>query len=181
MQGTSGAWAGQSLTTLSELYPPGSYANWKVCEDYLPHAYVVLSYEGSSSPAEAIARGSLLHNTALFMLYRGQWNKAEELQVQAVAMRRSMFGGEHPDTLTSMANLASTYRNQGRWTEAEKLEVQVMETRKRVLGEEHPYTLTSMANLASTYRNQGRWTEAEKLEVQVMETRKTLLGQSILV
>ena len=52
----------------------------------LPHTYVVLIHEGSSSPAEAIARGSLLHNTALFMPYRGQWNKAEELQVQAAAM-----------------------------------------------------------------------------------------------
>src|SRR3954469_21221439 len=29
------------------------------------------------------------------------------------------LGAEHPDTLTSMANLASTYRNQGRWKEAE--------------------------------------------------------------
>jgi hypothetical protein len=176
-QGTSGAWAGQALTTVSELYPPGSYANWKVCEDYLPHAYVVLSHEDSPSPAETISRGSLLHNAALFMLYRGQWNKAEELQVQAAAMRRRVLGEEHPDTLTSMANLASTFWNQGRWTEAEKLEVQVIEMSSRVLGEEHPDTLTSMANLASTFWNQGRWTEAEKLEVQVMETRKRVLGE----
>ena len=90
--------------------------------------------------------------------------------------RKTVLGPEHPDTLTSMDNLASTYRNQGRWTEAEKLFVQVMETRKTVLGPEHPDTLTSMDNLASTYRNQGRWTEAEKLQVQVMETSKTVLG-----
>ena len=176
-QGTSGAWAGQALATVSELYPLGSYANWRVCDDYLPHAYVVLSHEDSSSPADAIARGSLLHDMALFMLYRGQWNKAEELQVQAVAMRRRVFGEEHPAMLTSMANLASTYRNQGRWMEAEKLEVQIMEMSSRVLGGEHPDTLISMANLASTYWNQGRWTEAEKLEVQVMETRKRVLGE----
>jgi Tetratricopeptide repeat len=90
--------------------------------------------------------------------------------------RKSILGPEHPDTLTSIANLASTYRDQGRWTEAEKLEVQVMEIRKSILGLEHPDTLISMANLASTYLNQGRWTEAEKLEVQVMETRKSILG-----
>jgi tetratricopeptide (TPR) repeat protein len=176
-QGTSGVWAGQALKTVSELYPPGSYVNWKVCEDYLPHAYVALSHEDSFSAAETITRSSLLHNTALFMLYRGQWNKAEELQVQAVAMRRRILGEEHPDTLTSMANLASAYRNQGRWTEAERLYVQVMETSKRVLGEEHPDMLTSMANLASTYRNQGRWTEAERLDVQVMETSSRVLGE----
>jgi Tetratricopeptide repeat len=57
--------------------------------------------------------------------------------------RKRVLGQEHPDTLTSMANLASKYRNQGRWKEAEELEVQVKETRKRVLGQEHPSTLTS--------------------------------------
>ena len=90
--------------------------------------------------------------------------------------RKRVLRPEHPSTLTSMANLASTYRNKGRWDEAEELDVQVMETRKRVLGPEHPSTLTSMANLASTYRNKGRWDEAEELDVQVMETRKRVLG-----
>jgi hypothetical protein len=87
-------------------------------------------------------------------------------------MRKKLLGAEHPDTLSSMGNLASTYQNQGRWNEAEKLEVQVMDMRKKLLGAEHPHTLTSMANLASTYRNQGRWNEAGKLEVQVMDMRK---------
>jgi hypothetical protein len=35
-------------------------------------------------------------------------------------------------TLTSMANVASSYRKQGRRTEAEKLEMQAMDTRKAV-------------------------------------------------
>lgn len=70
-------------------------------------------------------------------------------------VRGRALGQEHPDTLISMANLASTYRNQGRWKEAEVLEVQVLEIRKGVLGPEHPHTLISMSNLASTYRNQG--------------------------
>ena len=82
----------------------------------------------------------------------------------------------HPDTLISIANLASTYWNQGRWKEAEELQVQVMETTKRVLGVEHPDTLISITNLASTYWNQGRWKEAEDLEVQVMETTQRVLG-----
>jgi tetratricopeptide (TPR) repeat protein len=110
-------------------------------------------------------------------LESGHWKKAEELGVQVMETRSRVLGQEHPSTLTSMANLASTYRNQGRWKEAEELEVQVMETSSRVLGQEHPSTLTSMANLASTYWNQGRWKEAEELEVQVMETSSRVLGQ----
>ncbi|KAL2859126.1 tetratricopeptide repeat protein, partial [Aspergillus lucknowensis] len=61
--------------------------------------------------------------------------------VRVMETRKHVLGPEHPDTLTSMANLASTYWNQGQWKEAEELEVQVMETRKHVLGPEHPDTL----------------------------------------
>ncbi|KAF4631143.1 hypothetical protein G7Y89_g6995 [Cudoniella acicularis] len=76
-----------------------------------------------------------------------------------------VLGQKHPDTLTSIANLALTYWNQGRWKEAEELNLQVIETRKRVLGQEHPDTLATIANLASTYRNQGRLKEAEELDL----------------
>jgi hypothetical protein len=48
--------------------------------------------------------------------------------------RKEKLGSQHPDTLTSMANLASTYSHwQGRWDEAEKLEVEVMKARKEHL------------------------------------------------
>src|ERR1700722_18346302 len=107
----------------------------------------------------------------------GMWKEAEKLHVLVMETRKRVLGEEHPHTLLSMGNLASTYRNQGRWKEAEVLEVSVMETRKRVLGEEHPDTLLSMGNLALTYQNQGRWKEAEVLEVSVMETRKWVLGE----
>jgi len=106
----------------------------------------------------------------------GYWKEARELQVQVMETNLRVLGAEHPFTLTSMGNLASTYRNQGMWKEAEELEVQVMEIRKRLLGAEHPHTLRTMTNLASTYQNQGRWKEAEQLEIQVMETRKRVLG-----
>ncbi|KAH7627734.1 hypothetical protein B0T09DRAFT_234400, partial [Sordaria sp. MPI-SDFR-AT-0083] len=69
------------------------------------------------------------------------------LEVQVMETRKAKLGADHPSTLTSMANLASTFWNQGRWEEAEKLEVQVMETRKAKLGTDHPSTLNSMANL----------------------------------
>ncbi|KAK4931865.1 hypothetical protein LTR66_016011, partial [Elasticomyces elasticus] len=82
---------------------------------------------------------------------------------QILETRKTKLGVDHPDTLTSMVNLASTYGNQGRWEEAEQLEVQVMEARKTKLGVDHPDTLTSMVNLASTYSNQGRWKEAEAM------------------
>jgi hypothetical protein len=45
----------------------------------------------------------------------GRYDEAEELQVQVMQTMKRALTDEHPDTLTSMGNLASTYRNQGRW------------------------------------------------------------------
>jgi tetratricopeptide (TPR) repeat protein len=111
-----------------------------------------------------------------FFAALGLHNKAEQLWVQLLKTRKKVLGPEHPDTLTSMSDLALTYLDQGRWEEAEPLQVQELETSKRVLGAEHLDTLMSMGNLASTYRNQGRREEAETLGVQVLETMERVLG-----
>ena len=106
----------------------------------------------------------------------GQWREAEKLFVQVEEITLRVHGAEHPDTLSAMGNLASTYRHQGRWKEAEQLELQVKDGRLKVLGEEHPDTLLAMGNLASTYRYQGRWKEAEELELQVKDGCLKVLG-----
>ena len=86
---------------------------------------------------------------------RGTGQDAERFQAEAVDLRTNILGADHPDTLTSMGNLASTYRNQGRWEEAEKLDMQVMETSRIKLGADHPKTMNSMANLALTFWKRG--------------------------
>ena len=90
--------------------------------------------------------------------------------------RKAKLGSDHPYTLTSIANLACTYRNQGRWDEAEKLEVDVMNARKAKLGSDHPDTLTSMANLALTYWSQRRLDEAYSLLSHTVKTMQQVTG-----
>jgi tetratricopeptide (TPR) repeat protein len=163
-----------AITRLLEVFPDHNHGNRSKWRRLLPHATFALL----SSPAEQNneAKTKLVWKCAMTLYSDGRWKEAEELFVQVMETSKKKLGADHPDTLTSMANLASTLWNQGRWDAAEELEVQVMETRKKKLGADHPDTLTSMANLASTYRNQGRWDAAEELEVQVMETRKKKLG-----
>jgi Tetratricopeptide repeat len=66
-------------------------------------------------------------------------------------IQKKVLGPEHPDTFSTMGNLASTYCNQGRWNKAEQLGLQVMDIQKKLLGPEHLSTLITMGNLASTY------------------------------
>ena len=61
------------------------------------------------------------NNFALVFDENGDFNNAEQLEIQVIEMRKKLLGAEHPDTLASMANLASTYRNQGQWNKAECL------------------------------------------------------------
>ncbi|EDN98515.1 hypothetical protein SS1G_13374 [Sclerotinia sclerotiorum 1980 UF-70] len=168
-------WTERAIIRLEEVFPDDDHQNRTTWRTYLPHVcYALMSDEAGKDGETRIA---LSRRFGACLLSDGRYNEAEVPFVEVMERHKSVFGQEHPSTLTSMANLASTYRNQGRWKEAEDLEVQVMETSLRVLGQEHPDTLTSMANLASTYRNQGRWKEAEDLEVQVMETSLRVLGQ----
>jgi hypothetical protein len=55
---------------------------------------------------------------------------------------------KHPDTLTSLNNLASVLRAQGEQEETEKLRRRDLEGKEKVLGTEHPSTLGGVYNLA---------------------------------
>ena len=55
--------------------------------------------------------------------------------------RRRKLGSDHPDTLTSMANLTSTYWNQGRLDEAHSLLSDPVQAMQKVIGISHPTVL----------------------------------------
>ncbi|KJZ69219.1 hypothetical protein HIM_11398 [Hirsutella minnesotensis 3608] len=167
----------EALLTVSQMYPFGRFENRTKCSAYLPHASAVLKFELGGLGDDMKAKASLHFCVAGYLDFEGKWDEAEKHWVDAVDIRKRVLGEEHPDTLSSMAWLASTYSSQGRWKEAEEVQLRAMETSKRLLGEEHPNTLSSMARLASTYSSQGRWKEAEELQLRAMETSKRVLGQ----
>jgi hypothetical protein len=59
-----------------------------------------------------------------------------------------VLGPKHPDTLTSISNLAAVLKSQGKYEEAEAMNRQTLALKETVLGPKHPDTLTSMSNLA---------------------------------
>ncbi|KAE8413588.1 purine and uridine phosphorylase [Aspergillus pseudocaelatus] len=168
----------KAIDRLNEVFPDNSHSNRKLWQQYLPHALLVVGESEIQHRREKYV--DLLQNVGYCLWSDGRYNEAEELEVQVIETRKQVLGPEHPDTLTSMADLALTYQYQGQWKVAEKLGVQVMETRKQVLGPEHPdtltNTLTSMSNLASIYWNQGRWKEAEELQTEELNICPKVLG-----
>jgi hypothetical protein len=168
VQGRLRRWTQHTIRRLLQVFPDNNHSNRSKWRRLLPHAQYALLHSLTDDNDEE--RLDLARKCASALYRDGRYREEEELEVQVMQTTKRVLGDEHPSTLTSMNNLALTYRSQGRWKEAEELQVQVMQTRKRVLGDEHPDTLISMDNLASTYRDQGRWKEAEELQVQVMQT-----------
>ncbi len=50
----------------------------------------------------------------------GRWKEAETLLVQVMEFRKKVLGDEHPDTLTSMNNLALLFDSQGKYEAADE-------------------------------------------------------------
>ncbi|KAI1116993.1 P-loop containing nucleoside triphosphate hydrolase protein [Nemania sp. NC0429] len=173
--GKSEEFMGEFISRLAKAFPSGKFENWDTCRKLFPHAEKAGEYQPKEEKSQK-DWALLLYNSSWYACEQGKYTTSEAMARMSHDMNKMVLGPEHPDTLTSMDNLASTYWNQGRWKEAELLEVQVLEIRKTVLGPKHPDTLTSMANLASTYWNQGRLKEAELLEIHALEMEKTVLG-----
>ncbi|KAK4193988.1 Tetratricopeptide repeat-domain-containing protein [Triangularia verruculosa] len=176
LQRVEGEWAGMTMHRLVQWRatrnkPTGRWRRWymvfilAVCcriteEQHRPdfHRHLIVHIPDISEDDVHGDKISKRHQgfvgTVLGLIYydEGRWEEAEKLFVQVMETRKTKLGADHPDTLTSMANLASTYSNQGRWEEAEKLFMQVMETFKIRLGADHPDTLISMGNLAVTWK-----------------------------
>jgi len=71
----------------------------------------------------------------------GQLEKAEQLEEEVWKTRKTVLGSEHPDTLSTMSNLAFTWKAQERDSDAINLMLKFVRISNRVLGSIHPGTV----------------------------------------
>lgn len=168
-------WAEQVVEAVTAVFPDGDFENWEQCDRLLPHALVVVRWQ-QQHVIETESAGRLLNQIGEYLDDRARYGEAETLYKEALAMRRRLFGDEHPDIAHSFNNLALLYDNQGRYGEAEPLLQEALAMRKRLFGDEHRDVAQSLSNLAVLYDNQGRYGEAESLDQEALAMRKRLFG-----
>ena len=95
---------------------------------------------------------------------------------QTLAAREKVLGEEHPDTLTSMSNLAGVLDSLGKYEEAEAMHWQILAARGKILGEKHPDTLTSVCCLAHLLANRHRYDESAALYERACAEYSAVLG-----
>ena len=115
------------------------------------------------------------------MLYysQGSYAKAELLYLRALAIREKGLGPDHPDTATSLNNLALLYDSQGAYAKAEPLYLRALAIMEKVLGPDVPKTATSLNNLAGLYQSQGAYAKAEPLSRRGIAIQSRFLQEQL--
>ena len=105
--------------------------------------------QNGSGALDANLSGFIGENNSL-----GTTVKPETDQMKGMESHCKLQGDEHPDTLSTMQNLAVTYHTQSRITEGWELLVRVLEIRRRILGSEDLNTLKTLEAFNSN--NKGK-------------------------
>jgi len=166
----------QAMQILSDFAPQAAqrYENWPIWKILLPHAealWLRLEQDDRITPD-----ADLLMGLALYLLGQGRYADAEGPARRTLEVRERVLGPEHPDTLTSVNNLAFLLERQGDYAAAEPLYRRALEAFERAVGPEHPVTLTSVNNLAGLLKSKGDYEAAEPLYRRALEARERVLG-----
>ena len=119
----------------------------------------------------------IFNGVALFHQDAGRYGVAEPLLRRVLADCERVLGKEHPDTLTSVNNLAELLQSKGDYTEAEPLYRRALEGYERVQGKDHTDNLGIMNNLGFLLYNTGDYSKAEPLFRRALEGYEHTLGK----
>jgi non-specific serine/threonine protein kinase/serine/threonine-protein kinase len=106
----------------------------------------------------------------------GNYPEAERQLNASLDARKRILGPEHPDTLSSLAELTALYVTEGRYQEAEALGRKTLELRTKVLGPDSFPTTESMNDLATALADEGKDAESRELMRRTVAIRERTLG-----
>jgi serine/threonine protein kinase len=110
----------------------------------------------------------------------GQYQKAEGMHREALAMYRKELGGENVPVADALDGVANAVWRQGRGSEAQALYRETLAMRRKLLGPEHPDIAHSLHSLANTLLGKPTLTEAEALYREALAMQRKLLGDESL-
>jgi tetratricopeptide (TPR) repeat protein len=119
-----------------------------------------LPYVAKSFTDQPLIEARLRMTLGTSFWYLGDAKTAAEQFEAARVLYARHRGPDHPDTLTSMHNLAKSYYALGRHADALKLYEETLALKKAKLGPDHPDTLASMWGVAASLVKLGRGAEA---------------------
>ncbi len=107
----------------------------------------------------------------------GLYGPAAELLMEAVRLRRSLFGEEHLDVAESMRNLALVVKAQGDYAATMGYLQDALAIRRKLLGNTSREVATDLLILGATHADQGDYAAAEPLFREALAIQQEILGK----
>jgi tetratricopeptide (TPR) repeat protein len=117
-----------------------------------------------------------MSNEILRLYAEGKYATAIPLAEGEASETAKTLGPDHPDTATSLNNLAALYKATGEYSKAEPLYNRALAIFEKALGPDHPDTATGLNNLASLYHDNGDYAKAEPFYERALAIRERALG-----
>jgi tetratricopeptide (TPR) repeat protein len=156
------------VARLVAIYPDDAFSNprsWPLCAKLTPH---LLARRG----ADDASVSDLFNRAGSYLLQRAAYSQAALLFRDALAIREKALGPEHPDTATSLNNLAVLLHDQGDLAGARPLYERALAISEKTQGPEHPDTSRSLNNLANLLHSQGDLAGARPLYERALAIEK---------
>ena len=133
--------------------------DWEFERRIMPHITAIEEHIGKVAMA---AREALNGGYRLGRIHghHGQYDKAMEWLRRVLGGMEKTLGDDHPDTLTTVHDLAYLFRAQGQYNKALEWYGRALSGRERVLGVDHPDTLSTVYGMAGIFRVQGQYDKA---------------------
>lgn len=125
---------------------------------------------GGLTVAETLFALAQFHRAA------GDYQKAESLFLEGLAIERKTLGDRDPRFHRDQTRLGDIMIDAGKLREAEALLRPLLKAQREILGREHPDTQTTLMNLAVSLDLQGRCVESEPLHREMVALARAQYG-----
>ena len=106
----------------------------------------------------------------------GVYDPAKSLLERALALRRRLHAGDHPDLAASMYNLATVLRFRGEFERSEALFRDALAMRRRLFGDRDRSVVESLNGLGFLLRGRGADAAAESVYREALATGRAVYG-----
>jgi tetratricopeptide (TPR) repeat protein len=160
-------WEGRAVRALNESFPVANYLNWPLCDRFLPHARRAASYMEQHDLSWEDG-GYLLNESASYLRMRGEYEAAERIHLEGIAVAERRWGEDDPHVATNYNNISFVYGDQFDFDRA----IEWMRRAIRATGHSGTWDTVALerANLAGLYFYAGRLDDAESTINQAWET-----------
>jgi len=170
-------WAGRAVRLVLAALPedPEDPGGWPWCAALLAHAQTAAG-NARACHATPKAIAALLNRVGIYLRSRAELAAARAILDQALAIRESAYGPDHPHVASTLTDLGAVLRGLGDLADARKHLERALTIREAAYGPHHPHVASTLNCLGSVLAELGEWADARKHLERALTIREAAYG-----